>query len=254
MKFIVSNLFKAKKVPVGTRHKWHDGTYVKQGDHKWHKEKLTESAHAHLADNSKKKDPQIKKEFTAAVHDFADYLIKKDIHPDHIHPKDLHAFWSDAIGDKNYHKNAGWKKYVKVAVDAVKDYHGVLREKGFKRWDRDAYKKPKSAQASPENVAQDGLKKPRNGRMNVNFNKFREEMEARRKAKQNDEDEQERAKNYAVEHFLTQRSGSAKRKKALKDKTKKLAKEGKLPWQGDDTKMNAEEAMNFIASIIGSSK
>lgn len=126
-------IFKAKKVPIGTRSKWADGIYVKKGDHKWHKEHLTKLAHALVEKENKKKDPQVKKEFTAIAHDFVRYLEENNWHPETIPTKDFNEYWAEAIGDENFHKNAGWQKYTKMVRDVVKEHHDKLTALGKDR-------------------------------------------------------------------------------------------------------------------------
>jgi hypothetical protein len=123
------DVMKAKKgtgAPIGTKRKWADGTYVKKEDHKWHKEKLTKIAHDHLKEK-KQKDPELKKEFTAVVHDLAEYMIDHDVHPEDLPKSNQHKFWSGAIDDEGFATDPGWQKYIKAAHEVVKKYYGTLR-------------------------------------------------------------------------------------------------------------------------------
>lgn len=123
------DVMKAKKgtgAPIGTKRKWADGTYVKKEDHKWHKEKLTKIAHDHLKEK-KQKDPDLKKEFTAVVHDLAEYMIDHDVHPEDLPKRKQHEFWSSAIDDEGFATDPGWQKYINAAHEVVKKYYGTLR-------------------------------------------------------------------------------------------------------------------------------
>jgi DNA helicase II / ATP-dependent DNA helicase PcrA len=147
------DVIKAKKgtgAPIGTKRKWADGTYVKKEDHKWHKEKLTKIAHDHLKEK-KQKDPELKKEFTAVVHDLAEYMIDHDVHPEDLPKRNQHEFWSSAIDDEGFATDPGWQKYINAAHEVVKKYYGTLGRPEEKTSPPD--KKPDKKQiAKPLNI------------------------------------------------------------------------------------------------------
>jgi len=128
-------LFKAKKVPVGTRHTWADGVYVKVDDHNWHRETVKKLAVKALKDHghAKREDfKEIQKEVVRAASDWADYLHANDQHPEHTKPNEHHEHWAEVFDDPEWHKS-GWQKTADTVHTIVKNYYGFLKHEGHKR-------------------------------------------------------------------------------------------------------------------------
>jgi len=129
---MIQILFKARKAPVGARHKWHDGIYVKQNDHKWHKEKLHDLAHAQLKADNNHQDEELAQDFKEGVEGYIEHLHEKNIHPAKADNVTDHEYWAEFFDDDNWDENKGYWKYAVRANRIAKKFHAHLIGSGKK--------------------------------------------------------------------------------------------------------------------------
>lgn len=130
-------LLKGKReAPVGTKHKWADGVYVKKEDHKWHKEKIHEIT-AQVLDKHKVKDKQLVEDFKDNLSHYLEFAVKRDLHPGSEQNADaFHRFWERHYEDKNWEEDDGYWKWAQAQHEALKKYREHLHEHGKKRADK----------------------------------------------------------------------------------------------------------------------